>query len=78
MRKPVKYLSVSIGAAALVAAAALLVIFSKAEPGADDILALYRDDARYSGLTIDYPLDETLFPCRTKPPGLRIKNNGRA
>jgi len=31
-------------------------------PQIEDILALYRDDAQYSSLTIRYPLNETLFP----------------
>jgi len=34
----------------------------------DEILASYRTDADYAGLTIDYPLDETLFPPEIAPP----------
>ena len=30
--------------------------------GVDDILAGYQADAEYGGLTVAYPLDETLFP----------------
>jgi tetratricopeptide (TPR) repeat protein len=75
MRKPVKYLVVSISAAAIVVTAALLVIFYKAKPEAEDILELYRDDAQYGSLTIDYPLDETLFPPEIVPPVFHWKDN---
>jgi hypothetical protein len=37
----------------------------------EDILALYRDDAQYSSLTINYPLNETLFPPEIIPPTFR-------
>jgi len=37
-------------------------------PQIEDILALYRDDAEYNGLTIRYPLNETLFPPEIVPP----------
>ncbi|HUT47077.1 MAG TPA: tetratricopeptide repeat protein [Sedimentisphaerales bacterium] len=75
MRKPVMYLVVSISVVVIVAAAALLVTFYKAEPGAEDILALYRDDAKYGSLTISYPLDETLFPPEIVPPVFRWKDD---
>jgi len=75
MRKPVMYLVVSISVVVVVAAAALLVTFYKAEPGAEDILALYRDDAKYGSLTISYPLDETLFPPEIVPPLFRWKDD---
>ncbi len=69
------YLVVSISVVVVVAAAALLVVFYKAEPGAEDILALYRDDAKYGSLTIGYPLDETLFPPEIVPPVFRWKDD---
>lgn len=34
----------------------------------DEILASYRTDTEYAGLTIGYPLDETLFPPEIVPP----------
>ncbi len=37
----------------------------------DDVLAAYRPDATYSGLTIDRPLDGTLFPPELAPPTFR-------
>jgi len=37
-------------------------------PQIENILALYRDDAEYNGLTIRYPLNETLFPPEIVPP----------
>ena len=75
MRKPVMHLVVSISVVVVVAAAALLVTFYKAEPSAENILALYRDDAEYGSLTIGYPLDETLFPPEIVPPVFRWKDN---
>jgi tetratricopeptide (TPR) repeat protein len=68
------YLVVSISVV-VIAAAVLLVTFYKAEHGAEDILALYRDDAKYSSLTISYPLDETLFPPEIVPPIFRWKDD---
>ena len=74
MRKPVMYLVVSISVV-VAAAAALLVTFYKAGPGAENILALYRDDTKYGSLTISYPLDETLFPPEIVPPVFRWKDD---
>jgi len=37
-------------------------------PRMENILALYQDDAEYNGLTIRYPLNETLFPPEIVPP----------
>jgi tetratricopeptide (TPR) repeat protein len=51
-----------------VAIVALILLGSGKEPRAEDILAGYREDAGYGGLTIRYPLDETLFPPEIVPP----------
>jgi len=75
MHKPIMYLVVSIGAAAIVIAAALFVTLYSSFPGAEDILAKYRDDAKYDSLTIDYPLDETLFPPEIVPPLFHWKDS---
>jgi tetratricopeptide (TPR) repeat protein len=40
-----------------------------------DVLAGFRDDAAYSGLTIDYPLNETLFPPEIAPPTYRWQDS---
>lgn len=37
----------------------------------DEVLAVYRADGEYHGLTIRYPLDETLFPPEIVPPTFR-------
>ena len=37
----------------------------------EDILAAYQERADYSAITIDYPLDETLFPPEMLPPTFR-------
>ena len=41
----------------------------------DDVLAGYRRDVEYSGLTIGYPLDGTLFPPDIAPPTFRWKDS---
>jgi len=61
MGKSLIYLAVG-GAAGVVIAVVVLVASSRLDPRPEDILAHYQDDAEYTGLTIHYPLDDTLFP----------------
>jgi hypothetical protein len=53
-----------IPAAALAVAVATVVAVTWywRRPSAEAILAAYKDSTTYDGLTIEYPLDETLFP----------------
>ncbi len=44
----------------------------------DEILASYRTEAEYGGLTIAYPLDETLFPPEIVPPTFRWEDGNAA
>jgi tetratricopeptide (TPR) repeat protein len=46
----------------------------KTELRAADVLAGYRADATYSGLTVDNPLDHTLFPPEMAPPEFRWRD----
>jgi tetratricopeptide (TPR) repeat protein len=71
MRKSVR--NVLIGVAVVVAAVALVwtATLRTAAPRTEDILAAYQDDLEYAGLTISYPLDETLFPPEIVPPTFR-------
>ncbi|MHC4737781.1 MAG: tetratricopeptide repeat protein [Planctomycetota bacterium] len=66
MQKPAVHLVLGIS----IVAAVIVTIITLNAPGPqiEDILALYRDDARYSGLTIRYPLNDTLFPPEIIPP----------
>ncbi len=71
MRKSVKYIIVGISATAIVVAIALITTSGDRTLRPEDILAHYQNDAEYSRLTIDYPLDETLFPPEIVPPTFR-------
>jgi len=75
MRKSVKYLIVGICATAIVVAIAFLITSQERRLRAEDILARYQDDAEYGRLTINYPLDETLFPPEIVPPTFRWNDN---
>ncbi|MFH1881270.1 MAG: tetratricopeptide repeat protein [Planctomycetota bacterium] len=75
MRKPAVYLIMGISIVAVVAV--ILIALYVPGPRIENILALYRDaekhasnrrDAEYNGLTIRYPLNETLFPPEIVPP----------
>jgi len=68
MRKSVIYLLMGIGTLAAIVAAGTLAVCYKSEPEPEDLLARYRDGAKYDALKISYPLDETLFPPEIVPP----------
>ena len=73
MRKSAIYIVV-----AAVAGAALLgvlFVFRKPDVRAEDILAAYVEGTEYRGLTILYPLDETLFPPEIVSPTFRWKDH---
>jgi len=65
-----KRVNIKTGAGIVVAivAAGMLVFYYNSVPETKDLLALYRDEARYGNLIIHYPLDETLFPPEIVPP----------
>jgi len=75
MRKIVSHLVLTIIAVVAIASVVILVIYHKLQPRIDDILAAYNDKAPYSGLTIGYPLDGTLFPPEIVPPTLHWKDS---
>ena len=56
---------------AVVIAAAALITFFTSGIRVDDVLAVYQDQEQYSGLTILYPLNETLFPPEIVAPIFR-------
>jgi len=79
MRKPAVYLIMGISIVAVIAV--ILIALYVPGPRIENILALYRDPptagidpnpallgAQYTGLTIRYPLNETLFPPEIVPP----------
>jgi tetratricopeptide (TPR) repeat protein len=65
--KSVLYLVIGAGVLA-VAVLGLILSGLHKEPGAEEILAAYREEAGYNKLTIRYPLDQTLFPPDIAPP----------
>ena len=75
MRKSIIYLVVGISTVAIVIAAVTLIVFLRPGVRVEDILAVYQHEAEYSGLTILYPLNETLFPPEIVSPTFRWKDD---
>ncbi|HEC03058.1 MAG TPA: hypothetical protein ENI81_05920 [Phycisphaerales bacterium] len=44
----------------------------------EDVLAVYQEDADYDAITIEHPLDQTLFPPEMIPPEFRWKDSASA
>ena len=75
MRKPSVYLVLGVGSATVCVVLAWLTVFREPGPLVDDILSAYQEDGQYTELTIDYPLDETLFPPDIVPPSFRWQDS---
>jgi len=73
MSKSVRYLIGGLIAIAITVAAVYLV--TPSGPAAESILAAFQDPVEYSRLTIQYPLDGTLFPPDICPPVFRWKDD---
>ena len=73
MRK--KAMCMVIVAAALVTVAVLYRTLQLNTYRVEDILAVYQQHADYGGITIEYPLDGTLFPPEMIPPAFRWKDS---
>jgi tetratricopeptide (TPR) repeat protein len=71
MRKSVKYFIAGIGVTAVAVFIIVMSLFNRRQLRVDEILAHYQKDAEYSNLTINYPLDETLFPPEIVSPTFR-------
>jgi len=71
--KSVVYLIITISVFAVIAGIVLIVVY-RPSVRAEDILTVYQDDGQYSGLSILYPLNETLFPPEIIPPTFRWKD----
>lgn len=69
-----KVMHVVIVAAALGALAFLYMTFQSNTFLVEDVLAVYKQNADYGEITIEYPLDETLFPPEIVPPVFRWKD----
>jgi len=75
MRKSVIYLVAGISTVVVAIVVVTLITLRKPRVHVEDILAVYQDQAEYSGLTIHYPLNETLFPPEIVPPTFRWKDS---
>jgi len=75
MRKSVIYLVVGISIVVVAILVVVLITLRKPDIRVEDILAVYQDQAEYGGLTILYPLNETLFPPEIVPPTFRWKDD---
>ncbi len=64
-----------VGIVTVVIAAAVLIVFIKPRVRVEDVLAAYQDQGQYSGLTIKYPFNETVFPPEIVPPVFRWKDD---
>ena len=74
MRRPVFYSILGIALVATAVGVALFLRSRRSDLGSK-ILAAYREDADYEGLTIRYPLDETLFPPEIVAPTFRWEDS---
>ncbi len=71
--KSVVYLIIALSVFAVIAGI-LLVTLYRPSVKAEDILTVYQDDGQYTGMSILYPLNETLFPPEIIPPVFRWKD----
>jgi len=53
-----------------------LVVFRERVVRIDEVLAVYEEDREYGRLTVDYPLDQTLFPPEIPAPTFRWQDGG--
>ena len=75
MRRSIMYLVIGTNMVAIAIMAVMLAAFGMPDVQPEDILAAYRDEAEYSGLTIRYPLNDTLFPPEIVPPTFRWEDS---
>jgi len=75
LRKSVIYIVFGVSIVAVIGIAVTLIFSYANKIRIKNILAVYREEAEYSGLTILYPLDETLFPPEVTSPKFRWKDD---
>ncbi len=71
---PKKAIGVAVVAATLSTVAILYITLQSNTYRVEDILAVYQEHADYGDITIEYPLNETLFPPEIIPPVFRWKD----
>jgi tetratricopeptide (TPR) repeat protein len=75
MRKPTTYFVMGISTVPVAIVAVMLMAFGTSDVRIEDVLAVYQDGTEYSGLTIHYPLNDTLFPPEIVPPTFRWEDS---
>jgi len=75
MRKRGIYLRISLGIMAGGIVLLVLVMVQSRTVNIEEVLAAYKPEAEYEGLTIHYPLDGTLFPQEIVPPTFRWEDD---
>ena len=76
MRKPLVYAILGVVLAAAGVLVVWLIAFREPIVRIDEVLAIYEENREYGGLTIDYPLDQTLFPPEIPAPTFRWQDPG--
>jgi len=76
MRKPLVYAISGVSLVATGLLVAWLVAFREPIVQIDEVLAVYQENKEYGGVTIDYPLDQTLFPPEIPAPTFRWQDGG--
>ncbi|UCG60172.1 MAG: tetratricopeptide repeat protein [Phycisphaerales bacterium] len=71
MHKSVTYVLIGVAGVAVAVALVWTATSRTRTPQIEDILAAYHDELEYGGLTISYPLDETVFPPEIVAPTFR-------
>ena len=74
MRRPVIYIALVVGIAAVIGITAKRISSYLNKTHIKNILSVYQEEAEYDGLNILYPLNETLFPPEIPPPTFRWKD----
>jgi len=75
LRKSVIYIVLGIGIVAVIGIAVISISSYVNKTRIKNILSVHQEEAEYNGLTILYPLDETLFPPDIVSPTFRWKDD---
>ena len=75
MSRSIKCVILSVNVVIITIAALMLAAFQSPETGIKEILESYKDGTDYKGLTILYPLNETLFPPEIISPTFRWEDS---
>ncbi len=77
MRRSVTFALLGMAVASAAIVAALVIAYRRSADPAARILSAFREDREYGSLTINYPLDNTLFPPEIVAPTFRWQDGSR-